>query len=697
MSTAHDLLFEIGVEELPSSFVAAALSALPDLAKKQFAELRLTHGPVVALGTPRRLALIVEGLAAEQPELVEELVGPPVKAAYDKEGKRTRAAEAFANKVGCKLEELRTVETPKGTYLAGTKREAGKRTIELLGAALVEIASKIPFRKSMRWSDLDTSFGRPIKWLVALYGDEVVDLEYAGIKSGRISQGHRFLSKGPVEIPNARAYVDKLRAAHVIVSPKEREELLRKRLHEAAEQLGGTLIGDDFLMSENLSLVEEPHVIIGGFDRAFLKLPEEVILEVARGHQRYFGVRGPSGELLPNYLAVVNTAENVENIRRGNDRVMRARLADAKFFFEEDLRIPLATRREKLAGIVFQNRLGHMLAKVERIEKLTADLGKRLHLPAKSVEVAIDGARLAKCDLVSLMVGEFPELQGVMGRTYALAQGEPQDVADVIRDHYAPKGASDATAPSDASALVAIADRLDTLVGCFGVGLAPTGTADPFALRRAALGVLRTLLDRGWNLSLTDAVGLAYARLEGVKLDLSLEDLQKKLGDFFRDRLRGLLVAELPTDVVDACLAASFDDPVDVRARARALAELPADVRARAGEVFKRATNIAKDAPAGDPKAPKEIEAHPHASEIALFDAFVSLVSELRKASASSAWPQAFAAIAAFAPALHKFFEDVFVMVEDQAIRENRLRLMRAISEQCSKIAHFQLLSGKQG
>lgn len=388
MSTSNDLLFEIGVEELPSSFVSAALSALPALAEKHFAELRLAHGTVTALGTPRRLALIVEGLADEQPELVEDLVGPPVKAAYDKEGKPTRAAEAFAKKLGCKVEELRTVETPKGAYLAGTRREPGRKTIELLGAALTDIAGKIPFRKSMRWSDLETSFGRPVRWLVALFGDEVVELEFAGTKSGRVSQGHRFLSKGPVEIPNAGAYVERLRAAHVIVSPKERGELLRARLEEATKELGGTLIEDDFLMGENLSLVEEPHVVIGGFERDFLKLPEEVILEVARGHQRYFGVRGPSGELLPNYLAVVNTAENVANIRRGNDRVMRARLADAKFFYEEDLRIPLATRREKLAGIVFQNRLGHMLAKVERVEKLTAALGERLGLSAKTIETA---------------------------------------------------------------------------------------------------------------------------------------------------------------------------------------------------------------------------------------------------------------------------------------------------------------------
>lgn len=695
MSTSHDLLFEIGTEELPSSFVSAAIAALPSLARQQFAELRLTHGEIRALGTPRRLALIVEGLADRQPELVEDLTGPPVKAAFDKDGKPTRAAEAFAKRLGCEIADLQTIETPRGQYLAGTKREPGKATTELLGRVLADIAGKIPFRKSMRWSDLETSFGRPVQWLVALYGENVIDMSFAGVRSERMSKGHRFLSTEPIEIASVAAYVETMRAAHVVVDPEERMQLMRERLVDAATELGGALIEDDFLMGENLSLVEEPHVVAGGFEEAFLTLPEEVILEVARGHQRYFGVRGPGGELLPKYLAVVNTAENVENIRRGSDRVMRARLADAKFFFEEDLRVPLADRRERLAGIVFQNRLGDMLAKTKRVEALTADLGKALELSSETIEAATRGAELAKCDLVTLMVGEFPELQGSVGRTYALRQGEPEAVADVIRDHYAPKGASDEPAKSDAAALVAIADRMDTLAGCFSVGLAPTGAADPFALRRAALGVLRTVLDRGWYLSLPTAIAKAYERLSEVKLDLSLDELQTKLGEFFHDRLRGLLISEaLPADVVDACLAAGSDRPTDVRNRARALAELDGETRARAGEVFKRATNIAKDAPKGVPVSPKELEPSPHASETALFDAFGSLKERLDAAERGSAWPEAFAAVAAFAPALHQFFEDVFVMVDDPKIRENRLRLMRAISEECSKLAHFQLLAG---
>jgi glycyl-tRNA synthetase beta chain len=501
----QDLLFEIGVEELPSSFVAGALAALPALVKKRLSELRLPHADLSAYGTPRRLAILARGVADRQADLEEELTGPPVGAAFDREGKPTRAAEAFAAKLGCTVTDLRTVETAKGKYIAGTRREKGKPALELLATLLPQIVKEIPFRKSMRWGAGEATFGRPIQWLVALFGGEIIQLSFAGVTSGRASRGHRFLSPGAVELGGAGDYVGRLRAARVVVDPEERASLMRERLLLAAKEAGGTLIEDEFLVGENLSLVEEPHVIVGTFEVSYLALPETVILEVMRGHQRYFGARGKDGRLLPRYLAVVNTAENPDNIRRGNNSVMRARLADARFFYDEDCKVPLETRREKLSGIVFQNKLGHMLAKSERIERLARELGQELGFAAGVVDVAARGAHVAKADLVSLMVGEFPDLQGTMGREYALVQGEPEAVADVIRDHYAPRGAKDPTAASDPGALVALADRFDTLVGCFGIGLSPTGAADPFALRRAALGILRTVLSRGYDLSLAPA------------------------------------------------------------------------------------------------------------------------------------------------------------------------------------------------
>jgi glycyl-tRNA synthetase beta chain len=693
----HDLLFEIGAEELPSSFVAGALSALPTLTTKRLKELRLDHSAIGVYGTPRRLTLVVQGLADRQTDVSEELTGPPATAAFDGQGKPTKAAEAFAKKLGCAVDELKQVETPKGKYLAGTRRLVGEPTAALLGPALGQLIGEIPFRKSMRWGSGEATFGRPIHWLLALYGSEVVRVSFAGVTSGRATRGHRFLAPGTIEIASAShaGYLAALQAAHVLADPSERSKVMQERLLAAAREAGGELVEDEFLVGENLGLVEEPHIITGSFDASYLSLPEAVILEVMRGHQRYFGVRGKDGKLKPCYLAVVNTKndKNVDNVRRGNDRVMRARLADARFFYDEDLKIPLAARREKLAGIVFQNRLGHMLAKSERVEALTERLGALLRLPPDVVQAAKKGAHLAKCDLVSLMVGEFPDLQGTMGREYAMAQGEPSLVADVIRDHYAPRGAKDSVAATTQSSLVGLADRLDTLVGCFAVGLSPTGAADPFALRRAALGVLRTVIARKYDFSVTAAVEQAYAGFTGVKLDLALADLAPKLADFFRERLRGLLVDKLPADVVEACLAAEFDRPGDVLARAEALNALAGDVRARAGEVFKRATNIAKEAPNGAPLPPKEVAADAPAIEVALFAALAALSKQLDGARDGRNWGEAFAAIAAFAPTLHKFFEEVFVMVDDEKVRANRLRLMRAISERCTSVAHFQLLA----
>jgi glycyl-tRNA synthetase beta chain len=369
---------------------------------------------------------------------------------------------------------------------------------------------------------------------------------------------------------------------------------------------------------------------------------------------------------------------------------MGARLADARFFYREDLKTPLADRREKLGGIVFQKKLGNLLAKAERVERLARELGLLLMLPEPILMPAASGAHLAKCDLVALMVGEFPELQGEMGRAYALAQGVGSDVADVIRDHYLPRGAADATAPTHAGALVGIADRLDSLAGCFAIGLTPTSTADPYGLRRSCIGVLRTLLDRDLDLRLSDAFSAAYDGYAGVALDLSRDELKARLGEFFADRLRGLLADRLPADTVLACLPVASDRPLDVRARATAIAGLDAATRARVGEVFKRATNIADKAPPGDPVAPHGDGIHP--SEIALHEAYLELRGRLARDARGSAYAAAFGAVADFAPLLHQYFTDVFVMTDDIAVRDNRLRLMRAISETCSSLARLEVL-----
>ncbi len=687
---SSDVLLEIGVEELPASFVSSAVDALPVLLSDRLAELRLSHGEVRAFGTPRRLAVIARGVGDRQPDLSDEVLGPPARVAFDANKNPTRAAVAFAEKTRVPVEALYVKETPKGDYVAAHRVEQGAAATALLPGALERVCGAIVFKKSMRWSDGDAIFGRPVRWLVALFGDAVVPVRFAGYVADRLTHGHRFLDGASFRIDAPSAYESGLRAHHVVVDPEERKRVMLERLESAAKALGGELIRDAFLVEENASLVEEPHVVAGSFDAAFLSLPERVILDVAKGHQRYFGVRSADGKLLPRYLAVVNTAEKPENVRRGNDRVMRARLSDAKFFYEEDLKTPLGARRKALDGIVFHKKLGTVGDKVRRMERLVAELGAHLGLASKTIATALDGAALAKCDLVTLMVGELPELQGEMGRAYAISQGCDPAVADVVAEHYLPRGAEDAPAPSDAGALVAIADRLDTLVGSCAVNVMPTGAADPLALRRAAMGVLRTIIHKQWDLVAPRAVLSAHAGFDSVRLDLDGAVTAERLSGFLAQRLRGILGAELASDVVDACVAAGYERPLDVVRRALALAAIDPGVRALVGEVFKRAANIGKDAPGGVTVPPEDVSPDVHASERALFAAFATLRAEL---VAGSDYAHCLGAIAHFAPILGKFFEDVFVMVDDEPVRNNRLRLMRDIQRTCSTIANFNLLA----
>ena len=739
MSDKASLLFEIGVEELPASYVDKALSVLPDLFRQRLQALRLSHVSISAMGTPRRLAVFVDGLLLRQPDLSEKVQGPPARVAFDKQGNATKAALAFASKIGCSVGELGIEETAKGAYVVGTRVEVGRATADLLGPVLAEICGAIPFRKSMRWSDVDTAFGRPVRWIVALLGGQVVDMEFAGVRSGRMSLGHRFLSPGsvsiggdlsesaaPIELACSR-YVGDLSRAHVVVRAEMRREMISDGLRKICGEMGATLVEDEELLAENVNLVEEPFLVVGSFDEAFLALPDEVIIAVAKGHQKCFCARGSDGKLVPAYFGVAGTFAGLGStvasesgygegagagvwdadgkreitrvgadsvIRVGNDRVMKARLSDARFFYEEDLKVALESRYEQLGGIVFQRRLGTVRDKVERVVSLVGLLADMINLDEESKAVALRGARLCKCDLVSLMVGEFPELQGVMGAAYALVQGELEGVSKVISMHYQPKGASDSTADFASAAVVAIADRLDTLVGCFSVGLAPTGAADPYALRRACIGVLRTVWDRGYEVSVGAMLDAAYCGFGGVGLDLSKDELRVKLGAYFEDRMRfGLVQDGYPQDVVDACLASGCDVPTDVLLRVRALSGLTADVRSRAGEVFKRATNIARESPCGEVVDPICLDKSSHEAEKAAYHGLLELRGKLRCAHGTRDYPAVFAAIAAYAPVLGEFFTHVLVMDEDMVLRENRLRLMRSVSEQCSGVAHFNMLT----
>jgi glycyl-tRNA synthetase beta chain len=614
-SPTSTLLLEIGVEELPASFVDGALAALPDLARTALASARLAHGDVRALGTPRRLAVLVAEVATQQTDVDEEVVGPPETAAY-KDGAPTKAAEAFALKLGAPLSALSVVDKPAsgrqkaGRYLVGRKSLKGGPATEVLGTVLRNLAVGIPFRKSMRWGSGSETFGRPVQWLVALFGKDAVDVSFGGVRSGRVSRGHRFLSPDTFEIASADDYERALRDRHVIVDRAARELVMMAKVKAAAEAVGGTYDTAKILVDENTSLVEEPHVVTGSFEPEFLALPPAVIRAVARGHQRYFCVEKGDGELLPHYINVANTAIDVPTITRGNDSVMRARLSDAKFFYEEDKKADIEARVEKLSGIVFHQKLGTVRDKVKRMERLARTIATELDLAGKVRGHIERAAHLCKFDLVALMVGEFPELQGEMGRAYAKHKGELDAVADAVRDHYKPTNATDGVPLTDVSAAVALADRLDTLAGCFGIGLEPSGTADPYALRRACIAVLRILLELGVSdtrYAKLDLLELLDEARDGYSLPLERDAPKtlEALSVFATERLRGLIAAATSSQVADAVLVltpplapgALVRHPVYALARARALHAVVAQEKpwlAQAKTVAKRLSGISK-------------------------------------------------------------------------------------------------------
>jgi glycyl-tRNA synthetase beta chain len=686
-AVTRDLLIEIGCEELPASFVNAALAAMPELVTSALDAARLPHGAARALGTPRRLAVLVSGVADRTPDVEEEVLGPPKAAAFEDDGRPKKGAEGFAKKNNVPVDAVRIVKTDKGEYAAITRKEKGRDAASVIAEVAAALPGRIPFKKSMRWGAGEIAFGRPIHWIVALFGDDVVAGSFAGIAFGRQSRGHRFLSSGAVSIAKASAYVDTLREAHVLVDESERRARMVEGLAAATKKLGGTLVPDDFLVEENASLVEEPHVVIGSFEDRFLALPEEVTVAVMRGHQRYFAVRDASGALMPRYLCVANTALDPERIAKGNDSVMRARLRDAEFFVEEDRKKSLASRVPKLDGIVFQAKLGSVGDKVRRVGELASSIG--------GGSSAREAAPLAKADLVSLIVGEFPELQGLMGRWYALKEGVAPDVADAIRDHYLPKGAGDAIPGSKLAAALAIADRADTLVGCFGLGIVPTGSQDPFGLRRATLGILRIALEGpldGDDIAATLANAHA-GYVEQKKPVAAWDEVRPKLDDFVRARLRVMLGEKHPADVVEACLAAW--DLRSVRSLAKRVAALDGFRSNAAYEslavAFKRAWNIAKEtAPAEPDAALLEVGA-----EQDLWAAFGKIREGMRARVEAGDYAGALALVASdLRGPIDRYFTDVFVMVDDVRVRANRLAMLRTIADSINAIAHLHLLGG---
>ncbi len=689
-----EFLLEIGTEELPSSFVRHALQSMHAAATELVGQARLASDRLRlhAMGTPRRLALRIEGLTASQPDRNETVMGPPWRAAFEDDGSPKKAATGFAKKHGVQVSDLRKTATDKGEYVSVEVHETGKATRDVLSEILPQLCQHITFPKSMRWGPGEIAFGRPIHWVVSLLGSDVVEFDFANVRAGRTTRGHRFLAPASFDLDQAGDYEDALRDAHVIVDVQRRKDQMMDALLVSAKSLGGVLEPDAFLADECVSLVEEPFVVPGSFDEAFLELPDEVVIAVMRDHQRYFAVRrSEGGALLPSYLNVVNTAENPDTIAKGNDRVLRARLADARFFVEEDLKAPLADRLTKLETVVFQSKLGSMGAKVRRLESNANALAEAVGVDAAASQAA---ARICKADLETLIVYEFPELQGEMGRWYALREGIEPAVADAIRDHYSPQGADDSVPEHPVSAVVAVADRIDTLVGCFGIGLVPSGSADPFALRRAALGIIRIALEGPIDVDLRAIVDHAYATYAGDAELRHVDEVHAALDEFFRGRIRAMLKDSYGGDVVDACLGAWDGSSIrDLRTRIDAVSELRSSPEFEAlATAFKRAFNITKESARGE----VDTSLLEPGAETALAERFGTVRDQIRQATSERRYADALKLVAKELGApIDRFFDEVFVMVDDLRIRDNRLRLLGEIADTVNGIAHFHQLGTK--
>lgn len=685
----QELLFEIGTEEIPAGYINPAIDNLARLLTGRLAELGLPHGEVRTAATPRRLTVSIADLASAQADRREELLGPPKAAAFDAEGRPTKAAEGFARSKGASLDDLRVTTTAKGEYLLVVVERKGEQTSALLPAVLSDAVAKLPFPKSMRWGSGRASFARPIQWLLASYGGQVVPCQVNEVKSGLTTRGHRFLAPGALEARDFAGYLASLRQAQVLADLPERREAVRQEVARAAQRLGGQILPDEELVDIVTNLVEKPHAVCGSFDPKFLAVPKEVLITSMRENQKYFAVADAGGHLMPNFIAINNTATRDEALAvNGHQRVLRARLEDALFFFNEDQQHKLAARIDKLSGIVFQAGLGTMLEKSSRIEKLALRLAEQL-APAAAASAG-RAARLAKTDLLTAMVGEFPTLQGTMGRAYALLDGEPPEVAEAIAEHYLPVRAGGDTPATIAGALVGLADRIDTIAGCFGIGKQPTGTTDPYGLRRLALGLLAIIERHQLSLSLRDLAGLALD-LYGDKVTEEKPAALAAVLEFIKGRYVNDLTAKgLPAAAVEAVTSVEFDDAVDCTLRIRALTAVQGEetFTILAGS-FKRVRNIIKDH--GDDTV--RVELLTEAGEQELHQALTGVAAEAAPLLAARDYPAAMAAILKMKEPVDRFFEQVMVMAEDEGVRRNRLNLLTGVSRLFLKIGDFSKMS----
>jgi glycyl-tRNA synthetase beta chain len=694
------LLLEIGTEEMPARFMLPALEQLRDLVAKTLTELRLQHGQIRTMGTPRRLVAIVSEVAETQTPIVREIRGPAKHIAFDPQGNPTKAAEGFARSQGVSVQDLIVKATEKGEFVFAVKREEGQPALEVLSEALPQIIRSLSFPKTMRWEESGLRFGRPIRWIVALLGEDVIPFEIAGVRSDRVTYGRRFTGGQSIgkriTLQNADDYEKALEDAHVIVDHERRRELVKLQVQEAAQSVGGVAVMPDELVDEVTFLVEEPVALVGHFDERYLELPSEILVTVMQHHQRYFPVlcKDDQSKLLPHFVFVSNgMPKEPDLVRQGNERVVTARFEDARFYFAEDRKHRLDEFAQKLSDIVFIEDLGTMADKVERLKRLATNLYGSLS------PTLLRAAELCKADLATRLVNEFTELQGVIGRVYASLDGEPTEVAEAIEDHYKPLPPDFEMPRNEIGFWLAVADRIDTLCACFDRNLIPTGSHDPFGLRRAATTLLMLLRNAPRKTSVKESIGAALKILRETGMtQRPQEETEAQLLEFLRERLDGLLEAEgIDHDLRQAVLAAGFDDVAETFDRAQALQKLRNERTDWFNETvvaFTRVTNILAQARQRGETVDGDVDA-----EVLQVDAEKELneaVSEIASTFAEHVrqrnFVAAFETLANLTPKINRFFDEVLVMHEDSKIRRNRLALLRKIETMLLSIADFRLV-----
>ena len=666
---AKDLLFEIGAEEIPAGFMPNILGQLKQLAETKLNDAHLPFESIATYGTPRRLALIVKGLADASAEISERHKGPSASIAYDVDGNPTKAAIGFARGKGLDVSDL----VVEDGYIYAETKTAGVPAKDIVTDMLPQLITGLNFPKSMHWGNLDAKFVRPVRWLVALLDEEVIPVEFATVKSGNVTRGHRFLGADEITIKNAASYVDTLKENFVMVDQDARRELISKQLHDIAASKNASIVWDDDLLEEINYLVEWPTALCGGFEESYLALPDAAIITPMKDHQRYFPLVDQDGKLLPMFLTVRNGSDHsIEVVQAGNERVLRARLDDAKFFFNEDRKKPLIDRQDGLTKIVFQEGLGNLADKTERLLKLGRVFGEECGLHEDAAVVLERATELAKTDLTTGMVTEFTELQGVMGKEYALLDGESPEVAEAIFEQYLPRFAGDVLPQTEAGKVLSIIDKVDNIVATFSRGLIPTGSQDPYALRRQTIGILNILLGSEWNISLRP-IFKASMELLNVPAEKQ-EELLGQVEEFFTLRLKNIFLdREVPHHVIDLLLSNNELSVADAEGLVNALLANRIDENVELVQAYTRMYNLVKD-----------VEYTGVNSDLLKEDAEKALFEAASKASEASlaAWEaNDYAAVVAvpatLVPTINQFFEDVMVMDKDEAIKANRLQLVR--------------------